>query len=301
MGNPGPVVLHAQHHPSGETGGGDTDDALVVVVVVVVVVAGAAAIPQRVVDQVGRHLPDQVLVPCSGEVVRVDLHQQPYVPFRRPWPANPATVASRTARTATRSRCRQPCPRSRASNSSPSGQAGQPVGFPGRRGHRSKSSSRSGPAASEFELGPQHGQRGPQLVTGVGDECAFPLERRPEPGRARVEGRGKRGDLVPGRRHVERGAVVDRGGRGLPPHPLDRRNAAPESHGANPAATTTIGPEQETRLDVVPAWSTRAIDSVPTPPGAEALGRGKASTRTRYGAFVCPAVSPGAHGRVRQR
>ena len=48
----------------------------------------------------------------------------------------------------------------------------------------------------QVEVGAQRGQRGAQLVAGVGDQLALPVARRGERGEHRVERRGQPGDLV---------------------------------------------------------------------------------------------------------
>lgn len=104
------------------------------------------------------------------------------------------------------------------------GETNQPVGLlSGRRdGGPQVAEAASGPGG-ELQLGAQSGQRGAQLVTGVGEEAALVFHCGPHPVQQCVHRGGQRGDLVPGTRHGQLGvaAVLTEVG-GLAAHPFHR-------------------------------------------------------------------------------
>jgi len=104
------------------------------------------------------------------------------------------------------------------------GQPDQPFGLPA--GLADGPAQRRGVAVGaggQFELGAQDGQRGAQLVAGVGDEPAFALQRVVQPVQQLVDGHAQRGDLVPGAGCGEASfGVVGADGGGLAAHAFDR-------------------------------------------------------------------------------
>ena len=148
----------------------------------------------------------------------------------------------------------------------------------------------------QVEVGAQRGQRGAQLVAGVGDQLALPVVRGGERGEHRVERRGQPGDLVValdrdrveplGAGDVLDGVVSRRTGRrplratAQPASPALIIPARPKNSITSPSRSSirSVGSSDWARTSALPS-SARA----PPPPGSAGRGSARCARTTTGG------------------